>query len=399
MCFAVFDPLQLEVLRNYAGGQTFETIIVSLDTVADLATQLSRVGGDAERKMSAADFDRARNELARTDLLVRGDADTIFAAVAAAVRLLVGRGGTLTRGVLEPLVDAGVLLQGAEKAALRHASYDLRLGRQVWTNRALVTLTDQSPTVEIAPYSYAIVTAEEGANLPTFVTAQFDIKVSLFLRGVVLSNGPQIDPGYRGQLFCMLFNGSSAPLTLSAGSHFATLEFSTTTEATEPYDQQYQLQQKLGQIMNEGAMSGPGGNIIGDFDNKIEAIADRVSRIQGPLWGVLAILVAIALVPIGLNYAQIVEAQRRLDEQLHTLVEEFEARLSSVESIPRLPEETTSSAPSESSELLRPIGAPSVEPAGSLEAEPSTEILSDEAPSEVPITSPPFESAPPSSSP
>lgn len=351
LCFAVFDPLQLSVLRNYAKEQPFETIVVGLDTVPDLSVQAERVAGDGSRSMSADDFERAKQEVAHTDLVLCGNEEVVFRALSAAVRLLVGRGGTLTRRTLEPLIAAGVLLEGSETNALRHASYDLRLGKQVWTNRTLVTLSDQVPTFEIAPYSYAIVTAEESAHLPTFITALFDIKVSLFLRGVVLSNGPQIDPGYRGQLFCMLFNGSSASLTLSMGSHFATLEFSTTTETTEGYRQKYQLQQKLGQIMNEGAMSGPGGNIIGDYDKKISQVAAAVDKVQGPQWALIGAMVAVALVPLAVNYVLIGDAQHKLDDA-KVMIAEFESRLSSAPS--SIPSDPASSQPSATFSTVSP---------------------------------------------
>src|SRR5262249_28649747 len=145
-----------------------------------------------------------REIVQHTDMVLTGDAQIVAEAVAATCRLLAGRGGMVAKRELLPLIRAGCLLRATEESNVEGASYDLRLGDEVWCQGEFTSLTTQKPVFEIPAYSYAIVKAKETAALPSFFAGQFDIRVRHFLSGVVLSNGPQVDPGYWGELFCML---------------------------------------------------------------------------------------------------------------------------------------------------------------------------------------------------
>ncbi|UFS66260.1 hypothetical protein LO749_17190 [Paracoccus denitrificans] len=286
--FMVFDPLTLDVLRNYSKTSSIEMILVGLDTIATLEEQESRVGGDQKRRMTQEDLDRGISATRSSDLVIRGNASTLLRAILAAKSLLTGRGGILAGEHLFSLLNAGALIShNFDESGVQSASYDLTVGDQVWCGGKLIPLSDQIPTFTIPPYSYAIVTSKEEAWLPTFVAGSFDIKVGLFLRGVVLSNGPQIDPGYRGPLFCMLFNGSSDSRTIARGDHFSTLQFSTATSKCAPYSSKYQLQGKLEKIMSEGGLSGQGGNIVRDFNDKYGATNSRLDSLSYWLFGAL----------------------------------------------------------------------------------------------------------------
>ena len=127
-------------------------------------------------------------------------------------------------------------------------------------------LTDDQPFLTIPPYSYATVKAKESARIPCFMAGHFDLKVGLFFNGVLLSNGPQVDPGYEGSLFCTLFNGRDVEAKLKMGTHFATIEFCTLGRRVDGYIGDNQKKDRLNDFLNAETGTGPGGNIIGRID-------------------------------------------------------------------------------------------------------------------------------------
>lgn len=295
-CVTVFDPVSIEVLKKFEETAGFEIVTIGLDTLENLDEQHSRVPRDDARKMSSEQFQAAVDITRKADLVLRGTPERLVEAVLAAKSVLGSRGGTLSRRHLAPLLEAGAVLVGElEKSSLKSASYDLSIGSQVWCKGELIKLSDQRPTFTIPPYSYAVVTAREEAWLPTFLAGTFDIKVGMFLRGTILSNGPQVDPGYRGPLFCMLFNGSSDPKTLARYSHFATIEFSTVTHKSPAYSDRYQLQRRLEEIMAEGGLSGQGGNIVEDFESKYKQTNSRLDSIAYWALGTVGAVLLLAM--------------------------------------------------------------------------------------------------------
>lgn len=301
LAITVFEPTSLEVLKDYqVQNPNHEVVVIGLDTISTADQQAQRVGGDAARQHSQRDIDAIRGIVAKQDVTLRGDVETIIAAVSAICRILSSRGGVVTKNLLEPLLAAGTLLKNHEPRNLQSASYDLRVGDEVWCQGAFHDLSPQQPLFKIPPYSYAIVKAREVAMLPSFLIGQFDIKVSHFLSGIILSNGPQVDPGYEGDLFCMLFNGSSSERPLRMDDHFSTIQFVTTATSGERYDGQYSLTERLRRHMPPEAAVGPGGEIFSRIEKAIEEakieLRSEMPKDRLVLFGILfAVVTAVSL--------------------------------------------------------------------------------------------------------
>lgn len=309
----VFDPGSITTLEEFRQQWTGEVVTVGLDTIENVAAQNARVQNDANRKMTSAAFDRQRQHVLKSDIVLHGDADLVRDATMAVCEILVSRGGLVGKNWLTPLIRAGALLDQAQLDEIEPASYDLRLGSEVWCQGDRHDLTEQEPFFKIPPYSYAIVKAEEIARIPRFMAGRFDLKVSLFFKGVLLSNGPQVDPGYEGALFCTLFNGRDAHAELKRGDHFATIEFCTLGNRVDGYIGQHQAKKKLNDFLPEGTGTGPGGNIIG----RIGELEDQLGKVRtstatywwtmvriflAVLGGALAVLgVAVTVVLFSLN--------------------------------------------------------------------------------------------------
>jgi deoxycytidine triphosphate deaminase len=295
VCITVFEPLNLDVFEARRDSLGREAFTVGLDTIHDLAEQHVRVGNDPSRMMDETSFGKARTIVTECDMVLSGDIDVVSAALLSAIGLLQRRGGVLTDKDMRPMLAGGALLVGAEQTNVRPASYDLRVGKEILFRNQIIELTDAQPRFELPAFSFAIVSALEMASLPPFVVGRFDLKVSSFFEGMILSNGPQVDPGYKGALFCMLYNASGRPRTLTLGKHFATIDFTTTARVTKSYRQKYQLKQRMTQFVTDEAVRGPAGNIVELVDAKVGRVDNEVKGLRNNFWTIAGAGIAIAV--------------------------------------------------------------------------------------------------------
>ena len=122
-----------------------EVVTIGLDTIWTLDEQHTRVGGEVSREMSPADFNSQIGVVRRADLVLRGDATTVLNATKAVCALLASRGGLIGKNWLVPLIEAGALLDNARVAEVQPASYDLRLGSEIWCQGMRHDLSEQAP--------------------------------------------------------------------------------------------------------------------------------------------------------------------------------------------------------------------------------------------------------------
>jgi len=148
--------------------------------------------------------------------------------------------GMVPERIIKALIEGGTLLKNADVKNTKGASYDLSLGDQYWQNGEKHILDNDKVFIKLKPGDFVIVSSKEIAELPNNISARFDLTVSLFFRGVILSNGPQVDPGFRGRLFCSLFNLSNSTIELKRNQHYSTIEFIKLSEPTIAYHDKYQ---------------------------------------------------------------------------------------------------------------------------------------------------------------
>jgi deoxycytidine triphosphate deaminase len=199
-----------------------------------------------------------------------------------------GKGGILSDRAIRLMLNCKMLLSNAVDENISGASYDLSLGDEYFYGGSIHRLTDSDPILLIEPYDYAIVTSNELSNLPRDVCARFDLSVSLFCQGIILSNGPQIDPGFRGPLFCLLFNTSSSPVLLKRRQHYATLEFHKLIEPTYSYQGRYQAKNLLHYLPSNAARGA-----INELKKELEQVRKESQRLQNTTWAILALILAL----------------------------------------------------------------------------------------------------------
>jgi len=210
------------------------------------------------------------------DITLSGNYEDIKSAIHVLQYLLTNR-GILDKHAIYNLTKCNTLLHNVENNNIHSASYDLRLSDCAWSQGKYITLNDNNPTLTIPKYSYVLVKAIEEADFPKFLAARFDLKVSLFFKGIILSNAPQVDPGYRGgSLFCLLFNATDDDQGLTRGNHFATIEFNMTARVTEGYKQQYQGKKNLSDFIPESSAVSKGGQLF----ERLQSIEDKIEQLE-----------------------------------------------------------------------------------------------------------------------
>jgi len=165
--------------------------------------------------------------------------------------------GILPERLIKLMIECGVLLDNAKLENISGASYDLTLADDHYYGGEPVSLTEQNPFIMIEPFEFAFVRSKETCNFPRNVAGRFDIAVSLFFQGLIMSNGPQVDPGFRGGLWCLLFNTSNDTVQLKRGQHYATIEFGKLVHPTHPYEGQYQYKETIADYLPRSASRSP----------------------------------------------------------------------------------------------------------------------------------------------
>ena len=209
--------------------------------------------------------------------------------ISSIIRIYQHQGGALSQKMITSMIDCGVLLRNADPEMINGASYDLRLGDEYYYDGKIQKLSDEKPFLTIEPYDYAIVSCKETAWIPRDVIAKFGLTVGLFCQGVILSNGPQIDPGFRGTLFCLLFNTSNRAVHLKRGKHYATIEFNKLIGYAKPYEGKYQGKERIIEYIPENALHGA----INELKKEVEHLKTESRIMQNIYLGVVALMFAI----------------------------------------------------------------------------------------------------------
>ena len=246
-------------------------------------------------------------------------------------------------------MKVGILVYDGSTINAKGASYDLAIDKEHLRSGIEVVERD---AVEIEPFDYVVVCAKESANLPRNVCGSFDLKVSMFCRGIILSNGPQVDPGYQGRLLCLLFNTSSKKYRMEAniGYQFATVQFQVLTSSTDmPYAGKYGRKKKVKDYIatyadyriTEGMLSVAKiqdhvleiSKKIGNVTEQISAINDEqvklenaVAELKGSAVKWLAVFVTIISLLfatyLGIRYNHVYEKIGKLETELEHLNQE-----------------------------------------------------------------------------
>lgn len=198
-------------------------------------------------------------------------------------------GGGLSREVMKKMLQCNLLIADGKIENISNASYDLCLGDEYYYAGQINVLSDKKPFIAIEPYDYVIASCSEKIIMPRDVAARFDVSVNLFCQGIILSNSTQVDPGFRGKLFCLLFNTSNKVVYLKRNMHYATIEFNKLVEPTTAYVGKYANEDSIVPYLPTNIMQGA----INELKKEIEKLKVENQKMQSIYLSVLAMFLAI----------------------------------------------------------------------------------------------------------
>ncbi len=287
-----FGFYQNDIKKNWENGIAFFelSLIERFNLARNTSNQYSIITIALECVKDGDNLEGVYDLLNKCDMIISDKIEFAVPAIVTAENIFRSKGVLSEIDILN-LIKAKTLLQFSDYDKIKSASYDLTIGEEIWKNGLRIKLDEKNYAVSIPPYSYIIVISEERAIFPKFITARFDLKVSLFLDGVILSAAPQIEPGYQGKICSLLYNASDREVSLKKGDHFATLEFSVTTSMTKGYQEQHQGKDKISEHMEAYTLKGPGSNIlkriqiVEDWKRGLIYLAISVLLILGGIFG------------------------------------------------------------------------------------------------------------------
>ena len=118
------------------------------------------------------------------------------------------------------------------KECLDAASYKLRLGNEAHLGGKWRRVSEKEPLV-IPAHQVAVVKTYEAVNLPRFLIARWNLRVKWVYEGLLWVGGPQVDPGWQGELYCPIYNLAERDVVIPYKERFFTMDFSRTTPFSE----------------------------------------------------------------------------------------------------------------------------------------------------------------------
>lgn len=293
----------------------------------------------------------------------RNNVNDIINAVAT-LKDILKQPGVLNERQIYTLTALDILIYNSVSNNVKSASYDISVSTEHF--KSGIKLIRQSK-IEIPPLDFVIVRAKESANIPSNICGTFDLRVNMFCSGIILSNGPQIDPGYMGRFLCLLYNSSSKLFSLKENEGFSTVVFHALSSSTKRYSGKYQRKSSIEDYVqpyaeetistniqqintikeNQGNLRkeiNKQDEIFQKIETKFDDITNKVSKIDGNLpWfssslglvlGIFSLLISFVIGyifhnlnrDVGIYQSQIVYLEKD-QERLNKRINELEKKL------------------------------------------------------------------------
>ena len=139
--------------------------------------------------------------------------------------------GVLLCDEIEFYVHEGKLIFPFNPCNLKPAAYEFTVGDEAMIGGKYLDLGDSTDNsrIRIQPFEVVVVKTAETLNLPRFLIGRWNIRVAWAYKGLLWVGGPQVDPGYVGNLFCPIYNLSNKDVLIKKGDAIAVMDFVKTT--------------------------------------------------------------------------------------------------------------------------------------------------------------------------
>ena len=194
--------------------------------------------------------------------------------------------------------DRDKMITPFDRSELRAAGYHLHVGDEFMIAGRRHNFEKQKiQELTIEPYEVAVIKIKEQLCLPRFLIGRWNIEVLLAYKGLMWVGGAQVDPGFKGNLMCPIYNLSDRAVRLKKGERLAVIDFVKTTLFTEGL-KEFRTAQKenrdfkeYGADQLESALVKPIDDIE-DIKAKVESVENRMTLFTTIVISALGLLVA-----------------------------------------------------------------------------------------------------------
>lgn len=126
--------------------------------------------------------------------------------------------------------------RGGEKARLKKASYEGRIGSKAYKYDIADCLIQKSLSdgfLTVPANSIVFVESDLDFYLPSYIALRYNLQIRHVHRGLLLGTGPLVDPGYWGKLCIPLHNLTSEEYAIPIEEGLIWIEFTKTTSDPE----------------------------------------------------------------------------------------------------------------------------------------------------------------------
>lgn len=173
------------------------------------------------------------------------------------------------------------------------ASYDLRLGDDEFLINGVV-IDEKRRYITLPPRKLSQLSTIEKLKLPKDICAAVGITFSVSQLGLIPSFGPQVDPGYEGRFYGVVYNLTSEPIRLEVGKKLFKIYFMKVQGETSKINNKFLEIPKLDKIpltILEHTKVDSVGEVIHDIKNitidikkiesKIAVFGEKLTSVEG----------------------------------------------------------------------------------------------------------------------
>jgi deoxycytidine triphosphate deaminase len=231
--------------------------------------------------------------------------------------------GVLLSDRIEYLATHYKLIDPFRQDKLKPAAYELSVGDLYSMGGETHRLLEEPGRNElvIKPFEVVIIQTLERLNLPEYLIARWNVRVTWAYEGLLWVGAAQVYPGFKGFLACPLYNLSNKPVRLTRGEGIAVIDFVTTTDPkTQPSGQKYNpykrdrvLFEDYGPNRLRSALATETQQKVQEFDTQLKDLDSRVDSFAAVISIAIGILVTALALFVG---NQIPEELKRLSPAL-----------------------------------------------------------------------------------
>lgn len=221
--------------------------------------------------------------------------------------------GVLLSDKIDLLARNHNLIDPYNEGNLKSAGYELTVGDEYYLGSQKFHLDrENNNEIVIPPFEVVVIKTAETICLPRFLIARWNLRVRWAYKGLLWIGAAQVDPGYRGHLFCPIYNLSNQAVALPFGERIALMDFVKTSKFNPSKSKRYSGNSRplLDSFFKDGTLTSalfqevPGK--LFDFEHKISSVETRLNVFTSSVIVLISVLIALSL--LLLNRGEILES-------------------------------------------------------------------------------------------